>query len=411
METKVLMYSEAARQVPAFSIMKQQKLMPTTKKSREICVVRGEGIGAEITDAVRDVIYSAGAQVDFHVVEISPHYMQAGNSAGISPLALQSLARCKVLLKAPSSRLQQDQADKRLDQALQEIFGLFASVQPNVAYFPFVAPRYANMRVAIIRDLGQDVEDGLAHRDTHAAPDLKCYSRPDLERLVRFAFDFARMNRRLNVSCFAKGPMTELPHSQFRRTFFKVAQDYPEIEHRLLSLETGTGRLVTHPEEFDVVILPKSCEKVFSSATGQMADSLALAGSARIGCDGTVFEAARARTRGYSKAANPSGLLQAAVMMLHHLGQPIVADRIHGALLRTIDDEVHTASDIHIDRPRAKSVPIKQFAKEVIARFGLQSRLITDRPFIVLHCAPMDFIRSESLADLKAFGLVANTQQ
>ena len=147
----MLLTNQVAASVSTAEILKLQSPLLETAKSGHICIARGDGIGPEIMDATLEILFAAGAELDVHGVEIGAQALRQGFSSGISPLAWRVLKERKVLLKAPTSGVAGDTA-KSPNATIRKSLGLFANIRPSIAYYPYVATRHPNMRVAIVRE-------------------------------------------------------------------------------------------------------------------------------------------------------------------------------------------------------------------------------------------------------------------
>ncbi len=336
-----------------------------------VTVAYGDGIGPEIMRASLDVLFAAGANIAIEPVEIGEAVYKAGNSAGISSKSWQSLRRTGVFYKAPITT-PQGGGYKSLNVTVRKTLGLFANVRPCVAYAPVVSTRHPGMDVVIIRENEEDLYGGIEHRQTAEVYQcLKLITRPGTEKIVRHAFEFARSNGRGKVTCLTKDNIMKLTDGLFHKVFDEVAADYPEIVAEHMIVDIGTARLADTPNDFDVIVTPNLYGDIVSDVAAQITGSVGLAPSANIGPRHAMFEAIHGSAPDIAGQgiANPSGLLLAGVMMLVHLGQTEVAERIHNAWLRTIEEGIHTA-DIFKPGISAKKVGTQAFAEAVIARLG-----------------------------------------
>ncbi|MCK4177899.1 NADP-dependent isocitrate dehydrogenase [Aciditerrimonas ferrireducens] len=351
----------------------------TTQASRTvpITVAYGDGIGPEIMDATLRIITSGGADLDVDVIQIGEAVYKAGNTAGIGPEAWESLRRTKVFLKAPITT-PEGGGYKSLNVTVRKAFGLFANVRPCPSYSPFIATKHPGMDVVIVRENEEDLYGGIEHRQTEDVTQcLKLISRPGTERLIRYAFEYARRYGRSKVTCFTKDNIMKITDGLFHRVFDEVAAEYPDLESEHWIVDIGAAKLADTPEAFDVVVLPNLYGDILSDVAAQIAGSVGLAGSANIGSEVAMFEAIHgsAPRRAGQNVANPSGLLLAAVQMLVHIGQGDVAERVHNAWLRTIEDGVHTY-DIFDPEVSKEKVGTSQFADAVIARLGEEPKTL-----------------------------------
>lgn len=334
-----------------------------------VTVARGDGIGPEIMDATLRVLAAAGARLAVEEIQIGEAVYARGHTAGIEPGAWESLRRTRVFLKAPITT-PQGGGFKSLNVTIRKSLGLFANVRPCVAYAPFIPTRHPRMDVVIVRENEEDLYAGIEHRQTEEVTQcLKLISRPGCERISRYAFDYARAHGRGKVTCFTKDNIMKLTDGLFHRVFDEVAADYPDIQAEHWIVDIGAAKLADTPEAFDVIVMPNLYGDLLSDVAAQIAGSVGLAGSANIGEHAAMFEAIHgsAPRRAGQDMANPSGLLMGAVMMLVHIGQPEVAERIHNAWLATLEAGVTTYDVAARD---ASPVGTAAFADAVINRLG-----------------------------------------
>lgn len=336
-----------------------------------ITVAYGDGIGPEIMEATLRIIEAAGARIAPEVIEIGEKVYLRGIPEGIEPSAFESIRRTKVFLKAPITT-PQGGGYKSLNVTTRMAFGLYANVRPCKSYHPYVRTKHPDLDVVIIRENQEDLYTGIEHQQT---PDvvqcLKLITRPGCEKIVRYAFEYARANNRKKVTCFTKDNIMKMADGLFHRVFDEIGAEYPDIEKEHWIVDIGAAKLADTPEHFDVVVMPNLYGDILSDVAAQIAGSVGLAGSANIGEQCAMFEAIHgsAPRRAGQNLANPSGLLMGAVMMLVHIGQSDVAERVQNAWLKTIEDGVHTY-DIFDPALSSQKVGTKEFADAVIARLG-----------------------------------------
>ncbi len=342
-----------------------------TAKKVPVTVAYGDGIGPEIMDATLRVIAAAGAQLDLERIDIGEAIYNKGLSNGIEPSSWDSLRRTKVFLKAPITT-PQGGGFKSLNVTVRKTLGMYANVRPCASLHPYVSTKHPNMDIVIVRENEEDVYGGIEHRQTdQVAQCLKLISRPGSERIVRYAFEYARANKRKKVTCFTKDNIMKFTDGLFHRTFDEIAQEYPELEHEHWIVDIGAAKLADTPEAFDVIVMPNLYGDVLSDVAAQITGSVGLAGSANIGDHCSMFEAIHgsAPRRAGQNLANPSGLLHGALLMLVHVDQPEAAEKAHNAWLRTIEDGIHTY-DIYKEGVSKEKVGTKEFADAIIARIG-----------------------------------------
>lgn len=340
-----------------------------------ITVAHGDGIGPEIMRATLQILRAAGARLDIEEIEVGQPVFERGVSAGIDARAWESLRRTGVFLKAPLMT-PQGGGFKSLNVTLRKSLGMFANVRPCVAYDPMIETRHAGMDVVIIRENEEDLYAGIEHRQTRDVYQaLKIITRPGCERIVRYAFDYARAHGRRKVSCFTKDNILKLTDGLFHRVFDEIGEEYPEIAREHLIVDIGAARLADTPEDFDVVVLPNLYGDILSDVAAQITGSVALGASANLGPNVAMFEAVHGSAPDLAgrNQANPSGLLLSAVMMLNHIGQSDVAERVHNAWLRTIEDGIHTY-DLYREGFSRRMVGTQEFAQAVVERLCLEPK-------------------------------------
>ncbi|MGH7737051.1 MAG: NADP-dependent isocitrate dehydrogenase [Candidatus Tyrphobacter sp.] len=359
------------------------------EKKTPVTVAYGDGIGPEIMDATLRIVDAAGALLEIERIEIGKSIYDRGLQSGIEPGSWESLRRTKVFLKAPITT-PQGGGFKSLNVTVRKTLGMYANVRPCAALDPYVATKNPGMNLVIVRENEEGVYGGIEHRQTQDVVQcLKLISRPGSERVVRYAFEYARAHARRKVTCFTKDNIMKQTDGLFHAIFDEIAKEYPEVENEHWIVDIGAAKMVDTPRAFDVLVMPNLYGDVLSDVAAQMTGSVGLAGSANIGDHCSMFEAIHgsAPRRAGQNLANPSGLLHGALLMLSHIGQGDVAQRIHNAWLRTIEDGVHTY-DVYDEHVSKQNVGTREFAEAVIARLGQEPQHL--RPARYAQRAGMD---------------------
>ena len=336
-----------------------------------ITVAKGDGIGPEIMDATLRIIMAAGAQIQIDEIEVGEKVYLAGNTAGIAKETWEIIRKNKVFLKAPITT-PQGGGYKSLNVTTRKFLGLYANVRPCASLHPFVSTKHPSMDVVIVRENEEDLYAGIEHQQTDEVVQcLKLISRPGCEKIVRYAFEYARQYGRKKVTCFTKDNIMKQTDGLFHQVFDEIAKEYAEIEHEHWIIDIGAAKMADTPEAFDVIVMPNLYGDVLSDVAAQIAGSVGLAGSANIGETCAMFEAIHgsAPRRAGQNMANPSGLLQGAIMMLTHIGQTEVAERVQNAWLKTIESGIHTYDVFKEDISKQK-VGTREFADAIIANLG-----------------------------------------
>lgn len=335
-----------------------------------ITVAMGDGIGPEITQATLKVLSAAKARITTECIDIGEQLYLAGHSSGIRQDAWQSLRRTKVFLKGPITT-PSGSGYKSLNVTIRKTLGLYANVRPCISYSPYVHTLHPAMDMVIIRENEEDLYAGIEHRQTDEVYQcLKLITRPGCEKIIRYAFEYARTHGRKKVTCMVKDNIMKMTDGLFYKVFQEIGAEYPDISQDRYIIDIGSARLATRPELFDVIVTTNLYGDIISDVAAELSGSIGLAGSANIGEHVAMFEAIHGSAPDIAgqNVANPSGLILAAVMMLVHIGQADIAEKIHNAWLKTIEDGIHT-KDLKSEHSKVL-VTTEQFAEAVIARLG-----------------------------------------
>lgn len=337
----------------------------------KITVAKGDGIGPEIMDATLEILMAAGAKIEIEEIEVGEKVYLAGNTAGIAKESWDVIRRNKIFLKAPITT-PQGGGYKSLNVTTRKFLGLYSNVRPCTSFHPFVKTKHPEMDLVIIRENEEDLYAGIEHQQTDEVIQcLKLISRPGCEKIVRYAFEYAKQYGRKKVTCFTKDNIMKQTDGLFHQVFNEIAAEYPEIENEHWIIDIGAAKMADTPEIFDVLVMPNLYGDVLSDVAAQIAGSVGLAGSANIGEECAMFEAIHgsAPRRAGQNMANPSGLLHGAILMLNHIGQTVVAEKVHNAWLYTIEEGIHTY-DVFKEGTSKQKVGTKEFAQVVISNLG-----------------------------------------
>ena len=232
---------------------------------RKITVAKGDGIGPEIMDATLRIITAAGVKVEFEEIEVGEKVYLSGNSSGIDSKAWDIIRRNKVFLKAPITT-PQGGGYKSLNVSTRKFLGLYSNVRPCRSLHPFVKTKHPIMDLVIVRENEEDLYAGIEHQQTDEVVQcLKLISRPGCEKIIRYAFEYAKQQNRKKVSCFTKDNIMKQTDGLFHQVFNEIAAEYPEIEneHWIVDIDCRTK----YSESFRFVA--RSCNDVESYRTKQ----------------------------------------------------------------------------------------------------------------------------------------------
>ena len=346
-----------------------------------ITVAYGDGIGPEIMKASLRVMMAAGAQLNIETIEVGEQVYLRGVPTGIEASAWDTINRNRVFYKAPITT-PQGGGYKSLNVTIRKTLSLYANVRPCASYYPAIETKHPLMDLVIVRENEEDTYAGIEHRQTNEVyQTLKLVSRPGTEKIIRYAFEFARRNNRKRVTAFTKDNIMKLTDGIFHKIFDEIGEEYPEMEKEHWIIDIGAAKMADTPEIFDVVVVPNLYGDILSDIAIQLTGSVGLGVSSNIGDHHAMFEAIHGSAPDIAGRgiANPSGLLLAGITMLVHLGQYEVAEKIHNAWKRTVEEGIHTGDIYRQDRSRER-VDTDGFADAIIERFGQTPQLL--RPVV-----------------------------
>lgn len=339
--------------------------------TNKITIAYGDGIGPEIMEATIDVLNAAGADLTYDVIEIGEKVYLSGSKFGISDSDWSTLEKNRIFLKAPITT-PQGGGYQSLNVAIRKTLGLLANVRPCVSYSPFVDTNFANIDLVIVRENEEDLYAGIEHQQTDEVVQcLKLVSVQGSEKIIRYAFEYAKAHNRKHVTCMSKDNIMKLTDGMFHKMFNKIALEYPEISTDHYIIDIGAAKLASDPERFDVVVTLNLYGDIISDIAADVAGSVGLGGSSNVGENFAMFEAIHGSAPDIAgkDIANPSGLINGACMMLVQIGKAAIAEKIQNALLKTLEDGIHTG-DIYKEGLSKQKVGTKAFAKALIERLG-----------------------------------------
>lgn len=339
--------------------------------NKRITVAAGDGIGPEITNAVLRILDAAQCGLEYDHIEVGEKVYLSGNTSGIPAEAWDVLRRNPVFLKGPITT-PQGGGYKSLNVTIRKTLGLYANVRPCRSFHPFVRTQHPGMDVVVVRENEEDLYAGIEHRQTtDVFQCLKLITIPGTEKIIRYAFDYARSNGRKKVTCLVKDNIMKVTDGLFADIFRRIGKDYPEIEQETQIIDIGMARVATRPERYDVIVTLNLYGDIVSDVTAELTGSVGMAGSANIGDRISMFEAIHGSAPDIAGKglANPSAMLNAACTMLVHMGMPEKAELIQNAWLCTLEDGIHPG-DIFQEGVSSVKAGTDEFADAVITRLG-----------------------------------------
>lgn len=345
-----------------------------------ITLIEGDGIGPDITKAVRKILNASGANLEYDEVVVGEKKYLSGATSGIDDKAWELIRRNDVMLKAPITT-PTGAGYKSLNVTIRKELGLYVNLRPSVSYYPIIKKSPQKMDLVIVRENEEDLYAGIEHRQTPGSySSLKLLTRAGALKICHYAFEYAKVNGRKKITCMVKDNIMKMADGMFYKAFLEVGKCYPEFseeakEHYIIDI--GTARIASRPEAFDVIVTENLYGDIISDVASEISGSVGIAGSANLGEKYAMFEAIHGSAPGMSpNTANPTAFLNAAVMMLEHIGMYDHASKINNALLCTIEEGYHT-KDLYVEGKSKVKLGTSEFADEIIKHFGKEPKTLS----------------------------------
>jgi isocitrate dehydrogenase (NAD+) len=298
----------------------------------DITLIAGDGIGPEVTGAVVTILETAGLEADWDAHDAGVLALERHGET-LPQALLDSVRRTKVALKGPVTT-PVGGGFTSVNVSLRKALDLFANLRPvwNIAGVP---SRYSGVDLVIVRENTEDLYTGLEHEVVPGVVEsLKIITADASTRIARFAFEYARAHGRRRVTAVHKANIMKLGDGLFLRSVREVAAHYPDITADDRIVDNACMQLVVNPSQFDVLLLPNLYGDIVSDLCAGLVGGLGVVPGANLGIDIGVFEAVHGSAPDIAGkgVANPTALLLSALLMLRHIGEGEIADRIARAL-------------------------------------------------------------------------------
>ena len=296
-----------------------------------VTLIPGDGIGPEVTDAMVKVVEASGAKINWEKVQAGEAVIEKYNTA-IPDYVIDSIKKNKVAIKGPITT-PVGKGFKSVNVTLRQKLDLYVNLRP-IKSFKGIKSRYEDVDLVIVRENTEDLYAGIEHKiGDYGAESIKIITKPACERICKFAFDYAKDNSRKKVTGVHKANIMKLSDGLFLNTFREVAKDY-NIESDDLIVDAAAMNLVLNPENYDVMVMPNLYGDILSDLCSGLVGGLGIIPGANIGKDVAVFEAVHGSAPQIAgqNIANPTAIIQSAVMMLKYLGEVDAAKKIEKAL-------------------------------------------------------------------------------
>ena len=357
--------------------------------THRVTLIRGDGTGPELAEATRRVLEATGVIFDWDVQEAGVDIMETMGTP-LPESVLESIRSTKVALKAPITT-PVGTGFRSVNVAIRKELDLYACLRPCRSYAG-VRSRFENIDLVIVRENTEDLYAGIEfERDTEEVQELrewliskrpkallkepggisiKPISVPGSERIVRYAFDYARANGRRKVTAVHKANIMKYTDGLYLEVAREVAKSYPDIEFDDRIVDNMCMQLVQKPEQYDVLVLPNLYGDILSDLCAGLVGGLGVAPGGNIGELGAVFEATHGSAPKYKNLnkVNPVALILSGELMLRHLGEIEAADRLNQAVSSVIAEGTHVTYDMKDDRNDPTAVGTAQMADAIIGK-------------------------------------------
>ena len=343
--------------------------MTSKPSTHQITLIPGDGIGPEVVAAVQLILAAAEVAIEWDVQHAGGVVFKKGIASGVPAETIASIRRTRVALKGPLET-PVGFGEKSANVTLRKFFETYGNIRP-VRELPGIRTPYSGRGIdfVVVRENVEDLYAGIEHMQTPGvAQALKIVSRKGSEKIIRLAFEYARAEGRKSVHCATKANILKLTEGLFKRVFEDVAKEYPEIRAEHQIVDNCAHQLVLRPEQFDVIVMTNMNGDILSDLASALIGGLGFAPSANLGDGVAIFEAVHGSAPSIAgkDIANPTALLQSAVLMLRHIGEMKAADAVENALLVTLEEGKALTTDI----AGVGGVGTKAFTQEVIKNLG-----------------------------------------
>lgn len=300
-------------------------------KMYKVTLIPGDGIGPEVTKAMVKVIEASGVKIDWEEVEAGEALIEKYNTA-IPDHVIESIKKNKIAIKGPITT-PVGKGFKSVNVTLRQNLDLYVNLRP-IKSFKGIKSRYEDVDLVIVRENTEDLYAGIEHKiGDYGAESIKLITKPACERICEFAFKYAKDNNRQQVTGVHKANIMKLSDGLFLNTFKEVSQKY-DVSCDDLIVDAAAMNLVLNPQKYDVMVMPNLYGDILSDLCSGLVGGLGIIPGANIGRDYAVFEAVHgsAPQIANQNIANPTAIIQSAIMMLKYLGEVEYANKIEKAL-------------------------------------------------------------------------------
>jgi isocitrate dehydrogenase (NAD+) len=311
-----------------------------------ITLIPGDGIGPEVSSAVKQILKAAGVNITWEEIPARAELERRGTDFMQSGV-VESIRKNRVALKGPLATAVAG-GPPSINVGLRKALDLYANLRP-VKNLQGVKSRFENVDLVLIRENTEDLYAGLEHTVVPGVVEsLKIITERASTRIARFAFEYARKHGRKKIHAIHKANIMKLSDGLFLTSIRAVAPEYPEVEYKELIIDNACMQMVLNPLQYDMLLLTNLYGDIMSDLAAGLVGGLGLVPSGNIGDGVAIFEAVHGTAPDIAGKgiANPTALLMSAIMMLDHLGEVDAARRIEGALHKVYREGKSVTRDV-----------------------------------------------------------------
>lgn len=326
----------------------------------DIVLLKGDGIGPEITDSVVEILDKANANLTYHEFDIGQTSLDK-NGALIPDDTLEAIKQYKVALKGPVTT-PVGKGFRSVNVSLRLTFDLYVNLRPAKSITGI--SKYDNVDIVTIRENTEDLYIGEEKEITGGFEAIKRITKSSTERIIRYAFDYARKFGRKKLTCIHKANILKQTDGLFLNIFNEIAKEYTDIEADNKIVDNMCMQLVMYPEKYDMLVAPNLYGDIISDLIAGLVGGLGLVSGANIGKDVAIFEAVHGSAPDIAGQgiANPIALLNASLMMLEYMGKIDISKKINTAIDKVLKSKTVLTKDL------GGNASTKEFTKEIISK-------------------------------------------
>jgi isocitrate dehydrogenase (NAD+) len=339
--------------------------------AHQVTLIPGDGVGPEVTLAAQRAVEATGVKIKWEVQRAGAEVM-AQEGTPLPDQVLESIKRNKVALKGPITT-PIGVGFRSVNVALRKALDLYVNLRP-ARTIPGVPSRYEDVDLIIVRENTEDLYVGRERQviPGEAAEAIKVITRQGSQRIVRFAFEYARSNGRKKVTAVHKANVLKLTDGLFLHVAREVARGYPDIGFEDLIVDNMCMQLVLNPDLYDILVMPNLYGDIVSDLAAGLVGGLGVMPGANLGQEVAVFEPAHGSVPQFAgqNKANPAAMILSAALMLRHLGEAEAAQRVEKAVAATIAEGRHVTGDLKPRNRQSEAVGTAEMTDAIIGHLG-----------------------------------------